>query len=378
MTRSTSWAGRIALAVLVAAVAFPAAATAGSGHRFKDMPGTVQVRTERTGNPSPEASGLPTWTSSFAVGGTIYPYTMIGSSPFAAPRTTTVRTVVIPLDLRFEVADPGAELRKGSDIVSLALASPVFQNATFNGPTYPTQYGNAMQKDMFWSSGGSNPAYNVLLRNDRVYPAQVLTVPKQRGVGIMGATTGIPFARADYQWFLRELGGLIKSLRLPAGTLPIVLSENVYLYDGEACCIFGVHGADGTRDATGKQQSSTYVYATWTNPALFSPQEGESQVFMSDVHILSHEIEGWLTDPFLNNVVPGWMSALAPQYGCSNQLDSTDPLIDYGFEAPMPNGVTYHPQEPAFFSWFARETPSRGLNGAYSYLGRLSAPAPVC
>jgi hypothetical protein len=360
-------------AVLAASLAVPAGAAA-KGGVFKDMAGTVQVRSEKSGASSAEGSALPTWSSSFAYGGTIYPYTMVGSSPFAAPRTTTVRTVVVPLDVTLEAADPGAEVRRGSSIASLALASPVFQNARFDGPSYATQYGNAMQKDMFWTTGGSNAAYNVLLRNDTVFPARTLSVPAKRGTGIMGATTGVPFARVDYKWFSAQVKKIVDDLKLPAGTLAIVLSENVYLYDGDTCCVFGIHAAVGN----GGTKTSTYVYATWANPALFSPRPGQSQVYMSDVHVLSHEIEGWLTDPFLDNTVPGWTSAFAPQYGCSDQLDSTDPLIDYGFEVRMPNGVTYHPQEPSYFSWFAREAPSRGLAGRYSYGGTLTRPATSC
>jgi hypothetical protein len=364
-------------ALLVALLALGLVSPAGAavkGSVFKDMAGTIQVKSEKSGAPSAEGSGLPTWSSSFAFGGTVFPYTMVGSSPFAAPRTTTVRTVVLPLDVTLESADPGAEVRSGSSIAALALASPVFQSARFNGPSYATQYGNAMQKDMFWTSGGANAGYNVMLRNDVVYPTRTLSVPAKRGTGIMGATTGVPFARVDYKWFSAQVKKLVGDLDLPAGTLPIVLTENVYLYDGETCCVFGLHAAVGN----GGTKTSTYVYATWTNPVLFSPRAGQSQVFMSDVHVLSHEIEGWLTDPFVNNTVPGWTSASAPQYGCSDQLDSTDPLINYGFEVRMPNGFTYHPQEPAFFSWFARETPSRGLNGLYSYSGTLAGPATGC
>ena len=360
-------------ALLALALVAPAAAAA-KDSVFKDISGTVQVRTEESGAPSATGSGLPTWSSSFAYGGTIFPYTMIGSSPFAAPRTTTVPTVIVPLDVTLEAADPGAATRRGSSIAALTLASPVFENARFDGPAYATQYGNAMQKDMFWTTGGSNADYNVLLRNDAVYAPRTLTVPARRGAGIMGATTGVPFARVDFKWFSAQLKKLVDELNLPAGTLPIVLTENVYLYDGDSCCVFGLHAAVGN----GGTKTTTYVYATWTNPALFSPRPGQKKVFMSDVHVLTHEIEGWLTDPFVNNTVPGWTSAFAPQYGCSDQLDSTDPLINYGFESRMPNGFTYHPQEPAFFSWFAREAPSRGLNGRYSYSGTLAAPATGC
>jgi transposase len=38
----------------------------------------------------------------------------------------------------------------------------------------------------------------------------------------------------------------------------------------------------------------------------------------------------------------------------------------------------YHPQDEAFFSWFAQQTPSIGINHKYTYLGTFARPAPLC
>ena len=45
---------------------------------------------------------------------------------------------------------------------------------------------------------------------------------------------------------------------------------------------------------------------------------------------------------------------------------------------PMPNGVFYHPQELAFFSWFFDQVPSLGINGWYSSGGTFTSPAEPC
>ena len=37
---------------------------------------------------------------------------------------------------------------------------------------------------------------------------------------------------------------------------------------------------------------------------------------------------------------------------------------------PMRNGVTYHPQELAFFSWFYDQAPSRATNPGFYSSGR--------
>jgi len=44
------------------------------------------------------------------------------------------------------------------------------------------------------------------------------------------------------------------------------------------------------------------------------------------------------------------------------------------------NGVTYHPQDEAFFSWFAHQSPSIGAGGRYSYVSpsKLTSPPPSC
>ncbi|HLY27444.1 MAG TPA: hypothetical protein VKQ72_13960, partial [Aggregatilineales bacterium] len=62
-----------------------------------------------------------------------------------------------------------------------------------------------------------------------------------------------------------------------------------------------------------------------------------------------------------------------PQYGCTNLLETGDPLVGVGF---VVNG--YHPQDEAFYSWFARETPSRAQNGYYTYLNTFSSVATGC
>ena len=44
---------------------------------------------------------------------------------------------------------------------------------------------------------------------------------------------------------------------------------------------------------------------------------------------------------------------------------------------PMPNGVTYHPQENAFFSWFMGPV-FTGAGGKYSSNGTFGGDAKTC
>ena len=44
------------------------------------------------------------------------------------------------------------------------------------------------------------------------------------------------------------------------------------------------------------------------------------------------------------------------------------------------NGKTYHPQDEAYYSWFAHQSPSKALHHQYSYISpsKLKSPPPHC
>ena len=42
------------------------------------------------------------------------------------------------------------------------------------------------------------------------------------------------------------------------------------------------------------------------------------------------------------------------------------------------NGFTYHLQDEAFFSYFARQSPSEGFGGKYSLFGDLTSYSKPC
>jgi hypothetical protein len=66
---------------------------------------------------------------------------------------------------------------------------------------------------------------------------------------------------------------------------------------------------------------------------------------------------------------------------CSNLLEVGDPLenqeLPGPFEIPL-NGFTYHLQDEAFFSWFARQSPSEGYGGLYSFFGDFTTFSSPC
>ena len=108
----------------------------------------------------------------------------------------------------------------------------------------------------------------------------------------------------------------------------------------------------------------TWAWASWHTSDTVPPAD-------EDIAALSHEIAEWYNNPFVSNMVPPWETP--PAYPCNNRLEVGDPLVGTTF---ADNG--YHLQDEAFLSWFARQVPSMGLGGMYSFLGTLTAPPPIC
>ena len=186
------------------------------------------------------------------------------------------------------------------------------------------------------------------------------------GATATDSSTGKTIGIIDINWFDPQLQAMLGSFT--ANMLPIFLSNDVYLSSGAPslsnCCIGGYHNATSTA-----KTAQTYI---WTNEADAGIQGG----FSEDVSALSHELAEWLNDPYTNNTVPNWISPIAPQYGCNNFLEVGDPLVGVVFT--VSGFSSSHLQDEAFFSWFARQTPSIGINGQYTYLGTFKGLSTTC
>ena len=324
--------------------------------------------------PNHGGTTIPYFADAFTYQGVSYPYTMVGTNPKTSTATTVVPTTIVPL--RFVFAD--GTVLDGTDAVAATVASPVFRKAAFLSGT--TQYGDAIQRAMFWRYVAGTD-YHVLLEQPRVLPAVTIVVPPTYGsVARAGDVLGYPAGQVghalglvDATWFFSRYPGLVASTGVGATWLPILLSHNIGLYLGSPsgpCCVLGFHSVDpsGPLNGSGNQQVQTSVYASYDDPGAYLRFPG-----IQDVHALSHEVAEWLSDPFGTNPSPAWFSPLAPWYGCSRQLEVGDPLVGVAF---VQDG--YHLQDEAFLSWFAREVPSTGILGRYTYLGTFAEPAPAC
>ena len=306
---------------------------------------------------------LKHWSSSFTSGGTTYKFSMVGTNPKKGSATTTVPVTIMPLRLTFS----NGKAFDGTTKVPETTGSPIFQDAQFISGS--TQYGDAIQRAEFWKSvSTTSPNYHVLVGTPKVATAVSLAVPKVDGATVTDSSSGKTIGIINVNWFDPRLQSLLISRGFTPNMLPIFLSDNVYLSQGSPtlsnCCIGGYHNA--VSNNAGLQ---TYIFTNDADPGV---QGG----FAEDVSALSHELAEWLNDPFGTNVVPNWISPTAPQYGCSNVLEVGDPLVGVVFTVSGFSGS--HLQDEAFFSWFARQTPSIAINGLYTYLGTFKALSQHC
>jgi hypothetical protein len=321
-----------------------------------------------TATPSPIGSGLsvPTFSSSFAVGGKTYPYTMVGSNPMTQPASTAINVAIVPLRLTFS---DGSVLDATSVAASIPR-SPLFTTASY--PAGTTQYGDALMRSQFWSYIGNGSAnYHVLFANPTVEPTYALSVPSQDGYATN--TAGSVEGYMDFDWFVHGSANngvvtqsqeqqIINQLGIPPSTFTIFATVNAkvlepFLVNGQYyCCYLGYHYFFAVPSSGGTR--------TWTT--------AWASVTTTSVKVLSHEVSEWLNDPLYNNVVPGWISPESGQCG-GDEIEVGDPVTEYSSQV---NG--FEVQDEAFYSWFARQTPSAGINGWYDLQNVLKSPAANC
>ena len=366
---------------------------------FKEQPSSSGVVSQR-------AITIPSWTSSFTdpSNGRTYRYTMVGTDPTKGDVTTTVPTVIIPMNFNFRAT--GVSLN-GTDKVAQTVGSPVFQNANIgaaadapgsasappqppdtppgvapnprviNEPSDVTQLGDAIYRAQFHKSASN---WHVRLGTPTVQPAATIDVPKNQGFTVVGSSSHATIGLMSYSWFSSKLKNLINTRNISPRVVPIFLVNNTFLYEGttDNCCVLGYHGATSSYNGNGQQKVNTYMFASYTVRGVFGPNAGDSESYIADIHGLSHEVQEWYDDPFINNLVNPWLTPTAPQYGCTDILETGDPVVGYGFKIPMPNGITYHPEDEVHFSWFARQDPSQAEQGYYTYLNNFADVAHGC
>lgn len=378
--KGTAVAGAVTVALAFASVGTAGAASkASSGSSYPVLQGIGPRYTTSGGaNVLPTTQTVAHWHGSFVDGlnGSSYGFNMVGADPSSGV-ATTVSTEIIPVNFEF-AADNGYELAGGQE-ASAVTQSPIFvKTALPSGET--AQYLDAVMRSEFNKIGSG---YHVTLSSPATLPTQTIVVPQNQGA-IYQTTHGTIYGLANYNWFTAQLPEILANSGVSPTTLPIVISDDVYLYTNSLsnCCVVGFHGAaktpgngGGSINGNGDQPVLTYAWASWVpSPDIFGSGS-------TDVAPLSHEISEWGHDPFIDNYVNPWSVADEPQYGCNSLLETGDPLVGVDFTAGAnldpATGFVWHLQDEAFLWWFARQ-PTQAFNGAYSYLGTFTSWAPLC
>jgi hypothetical protein len=332
--------------------------------------------------------------------GVTYGYNMVGADPYNCSGSgcdATVETDIIPLN----VIVGGMEF-DGTDVVGPTLASPQFATNDYGLTPFATNSGfargsggvlsqgdagnllqlqDATMRAQFNRTGSSS--YHLRL-HPTVRPPITIVVPGNKGT-LLQSGRGVIFASINVQWWATRIQNLDTSLGYIDPThLPLYLTNKILLHiglDPLNCCIIGFHGAGpvpsgnetayGPGHGNGNQPIQTFAWASWVTPGIYARPSGGVNWALQDIHAISHEVAEWADDPFINNFVEPWLTPTAPQYGCTDTLETGDPVVDIGFakgtntfdQAGNPNGTQsadgfYHPEDEVFLPWFMRTAPN--------------------
>lgn len=327
---------------------------------------------------------VPLWSDKIVSGGKTYKYQMVGENPFVKESTpsVTIGAPIIPVVFNFASGNNGgvfnpdvAECGEGRSDIKLVQGSPIFTDLSYtDGATSlgTGEYVDIFQRANFWKYvGGSaklNPNYGVNLAGT-VEP--VYTVKVGTGVGVVegsgcDALGLVNFA--DWDSFLQKT--VIPALAKEVGPtkIPVFIFRNIALFTNTTsnCCTLGYHS--GFTNASGTPQF--YTVTDIDDSGHFSGVE--------DVSDLAHEVGEWMNDPSGKNPTPAWGHVGQDPDSCQANLEVGDPLTGHNLTVTAANGITYHPQELTFFSWFYRQKPSIGVNGFYSLADTFTAPSAPC
>ena len=395
-------------AVLVPLIALRLGAQSGGAVQTVDD-SALQATTTTVGG----ASVLPTtrtvahwWGSTVDPhNGVTYGYNMVGANPNTCAGSNC--SVTIDADITPLNVIVGGLSFNGSDVVVPTLDSPQFSLENYGSTPFATAAGAFPNPPAFirgpggalsqndssqllqledatmraqFNKTGTSSTYHVML-NPIVHPAVTIVVPGNKGA-LLRSGRGVIFADVNIQWWATRIQNLNTSLSYTDPThLSIYLTSDVVNFIGSNplnCCVIGFHGAAkvpgnglGSVNGNGNEAVHTYAWASYISPGIYARPIGGTDWALQDIHPLSHEIAEWADDPFINNLVEPWLTPTAPQYGCTDILETGDPVVGIGFamgintfrQGPNPNGTQsadtfYHPEDEVYLPWFMRLTPN--------------------
>ena len=317
----------------------------------------------------PTTRTIPHWWGSTVnpVDGITYGYNMVGADPNNCVGDDC--SVVIFVDITPINVNVGGITFSADDIVDATIQSPQFSVNDYATTPYVTTADNLSRGPGGQLSQGSagqllqlqdatmriqfnqtsaNSNYHVVLQ-----PILLPTVTIKGS--LLQSGRGVVFASVNVDWWAAKIQQLETSA--DPTHLPLYLTNNVMLHigvDPYNCCIIGFHGTQavgaggGATNSQGNAPVQTFAWASWIQPGLYAQSQltGGRNWALQDIHALSHEIAECADDPFVNNTVQPWLTPTAPQYGCTNYLETGDPVVGIGFaigtnnsqQGPAPDG----------------------------------------
>ena len=412
------------VAVIVAVVTSAASAARGTATVQPQLVSDAQLKALTTtiggADVLPTTRTIPHWWGSTLDpnNGVTYGYNMVGANPntcSGSACSATVETDITPL-----IVNVAGLTFSGNNVLAATLASPQFALNDYGSTPFATagaanvprgpggalsqnDAGNSLQlqdatmRAQFNKTGGSG--YHLLL-HPNVLPAVTIDVPSNQGT-LLQSGRGVIFADINISWWAAQIQNL--ETKADPTHLPLYLTDNVLLHIGPDifnCCVIGFHGTraagygGGSNNSNGNAKVQTFAWASWVQPGIYARPNGGTDWALQDIHAVSHEIAEWGDDPFVNNTVEPWLTPTAPQYGCTNVLETGDPVVAIGFamgtntfeQGPNPNGTQsadgyYHPEDEALLPWFMRvapnniseptQSPSTNV-GRYTFMGDLN------
>jgi hypothetical protein len=325
----------------------------------------------------------------------IWYYNMVGNRPELGG-TTWINAPIVPVIVDLRNFDGSPRFVNGRRLISdptqyvqPVLDSPVFSNASYSSSPVPTQITDAVMRAEFQHSAKRD--WHTLLQPVVKTTRTMTLIRGTYSFSLNPDGTCCRFILVEETAFVNALfppvlgdtttviGAAEAAGDITTQDLSTFLFPNTFLYEGTTsnCCVLGFHSFDFEPVSIG--QAFVMNYSSWISPGLFG---GGFQ----DITALSHEIAETFNDPLVSfdgvhNITPWW---LAPNGLCQDNLEVGDVIegLPNGVFPITLNGFTYHPQNEALLQWFAFESPSSAIGGAYSYpntttLTALSAPQRV-
>ena len=337
---------------------------------YKTRGGVDQTASDRDRDAN---RSFPHFAASFTVGGTTYPFAMVGHAPKSG-RTANIKSVIVPLRMNFAYFGQNQDVSysfEPAPAVANMVGSPIYVPAAF--PNGHGQFGDQMQRAAFWNRMDRDHNWHVRMAAPVVARTVDIYVTPETGTLYQDAS-GNFFGDVLIDFMDSQVQTILQFLNLDADVLPIFVTNDV---TAEA---LGYHTAYSI--GTGSRLQ-TYIYTSWLDPALVDP-------LFADVSTFNHELGEWLNDPFINNLTPDWFYPPQndPAAVCSGNpsLEVGDPQGNGPTYADFPtavvtlHGVTYHLQQLVLWQWFADERPSSAFGGWYTFPvpSSLTKPAVYC